>query len=695
MLENHSGNLLSGEGSPHLQQHAENPVHWHPWNEEAFELAEKEDKPVFLSIGYASCHWCHRMERESFSDEHIAQLLNSHFVSIKVDREERPDLDFYFNSICRLFIKKTGSPLTIIMTPHKMPFFASTYLPKEPILGQIGLVNLLPKIIGHWKNERETLINTASTIMDQLGELSKALPEGDISQSIFKKTFKLLEGNYDKEYGGFSLPPKYYFPQHFWFLLRYYFITKEKNALSMTVKTLTHIRWGGVFDHIEQGFHKLSTDARWKIPYFEKMLYDQALLIYSYAQAYQMTKKLFFKDVCYEIGQFLDSTLSDQTGAYYTAVDAESEGREGKYYIWNYEELERVIDPKDMDIINFFFNASREGNLNDEDQKDSRMNLLFQCQDDEAAARDLGLPLSVFQKTLAQILDLLRKERQKRPKPFIDKKILMDWNSLVLGALSYSGRVFNDRSFVKKAEKLSEFLTNFMVSEDGYLIHRLINGEQAVSAFLSDYAFFIWAHIELFNASLNVKYLATAYKYLNQALELFNDDAFGGFYYARARNASEIMRQKEYADGFVPSGNSFMLSNLIYFYYFTANKKYKKMADRLIQQTSGLIEERPMEYTSLISSLFSYHGYHQQIIFTGDINSELAQNMINHINQYFTPQYVFIPKNPETIKIAPFLDNYPNTDKPVFYICREFACLEPVDSVEKLEALLSTNKPVG
>ena len=492
-------NRLEKESSPYLLQHKNNPVDWYPWSEEAFKKAKELDIPIFLSIGYSTCHWCHVMEKESFEDEEVAKLLNDNFISIKVDKEERPEIDHIYMTVCQAMTGRGGWPLTIIMSPDKQPFFAGTYFPKRGRFGRPGMMELIPSISEAWKTKRNELIESADKIEKFLIESNKKTIGNNLNESILNDTYSVFVERYDNENGGFGTQPKFPSPQNIIFLLRYHKMTGNKTALEMAEKTLIKMRMGGIYDQLGFGFHRYSTDKEWLVPHFEKMLYDQAMLSIAYTEAYHLTKKDVYKKIAIEILTYIKRDLTDNRGGFYSAEDADSEGEEGTFYIWSLEELS-FLEKNEKDLSIEYFNLEDEGNYLDESTRKKNGKNIFHI-------KSLN---NISDNRYEKIRTKLFEQRKKRIHPLKDDKILTDWNGLAIAAFAKAGDVFDNEEFVLIAEKSADFISRNLKNEDGTLLKRYRNGKSGINGHLDDYAFYIWGLLELYESTFKVDYLEEA-----------------------------------------------------------------------------------------------------------------------------------------------------------------------------------------
>lgn len=522
-------NRLIHEKSPYLLQHAYNPVDWYPWSEEAFEKAKREEKPIFLSIGYSTCHWCHVMERESFEDEEVARVLNRDFVAIKVDREERPDVDHVYMTVCQAMTGQGGWPLTVLMTPEKKPFFAGTYFPKRSKYGRTGLLEILERVADAWKRKRTDLLQAGNRVTEAIrGNMDPAV-RGELSEEMLTGAYEQLSDQFDERYGGFGQSPKFPRPHDFLFLLRHWKRTGEERALQMVEKTLEAMRRGGIYDHVGFGFSRYSVDDRWHTPHFEKMLYDNALLAVAYLEAYQVTGKEAYARVAREIFTYVLRDMTSPEGGFYSAEDADSEGEEGKFYLWTPEEIREVLGAGMGRLFCECYGVTDAGNFEGK-------NILHQIGISlSAVAVRHGMGMDELEQKLEEARRKLFQAREQRVRPHRDDKILTSWNALMIVALSRGARVLGERRYADAAEGAARFILKTLRRGDGRLLARYRDGEAAIPAFLDDYAFLAWGLIELYEATLRVEYLRRAADLAREMLDLFGDDRGGGAVFLRQR----------------------------------------------------------------------------------------------------------------------------------------------------------------
>lgn len=654
-------NRLIDEKSPYLLQHANNPVDWYPWCDEAFNRAVDEDKPVFLSIGYSTCHWCHVMEHESFMDEDVAKLMNEAFINIKVDREERPDIDGVYMAVSQMMTGGGGWPLTIIMTPEKKPFYAATYVPRESRFGIVGMLDLVPRIKDYWVNQRDRLEDIGSSIANGLSP--GASGDEELSVEVFDTGFMLLDDRYDEEYGGFGGAPKFPTPQNHLLLLRYHQRTGNEKALQMVEKTLTEMSMGGIYDHIGYGFHRYSTDRRWLLPHFEKMLYDQAMLTMAYTEAYQVTENPRYRRIAEEVIIYVLRDLAAVDGGFYSAEDADSEGEEGKFYVWTSEELRELLTEEQYEAVKTHYNVFEEGNYFEEaSRKKTGKNILHMKTVDESDV-------------LREARDILFEAREKRVRPLLDDKILTDWNGLMIAALSKAGRAFNVKEYIEEAVRATEFIIGRMWDGET-LLHRYREDAAEIPGFLNDYAFMTWGLIELYQATHEPRYLDYASK-LNSTMRMRFSDPQGGFYFT-ADNAEKLLtRRKEVYDGTIPSGNSVAFYNLIRLSRLTGETELEKDAKQLSRFFSSRILGAPHAYSMFLSGLDFAFGPSSEVVLTGDN----LDPIIRGLSDEYLPSTVTHIWTSELAEKIPYLKNINQTEKNKIYVCKGFVCNLPVDNI--------------
>ena len=696
-VSSNSPNKLIKEKSPYLLQHAYNPVDWHAWNEEAFEKAKAENKPIFLSIGYSTCHWCHVMEKESFEDAEVAELMNEAFVSIKVDREERPDIDHVYMTVCQMMTGSGGWPLTIVMTPDKKPFFAATYIPKGSRFGRTGLMELIPRISEVWRNRHKDVLESAENMTAALQSMEKEKPGELLDAGVFDKAFEDLSQRFDKTYGGFSGAPKFPTPHNFFFMLRYWRRTDHQEALKMVEKTLQEIRWGGIFDQVGFGFHRYSTDKEWLVPHFEKMIYDQAMLALAYLETFQATGNTVYSDTAREIFAYVLRDLRSPEGGFYSAEDADSEGVEGKFYVWTEQELRETLPPDEADLIVRVFHVEKNGNFREEASGENLgANILYTGKSLSDIASEMNLPEKELKKKIDSARSRLFEARERRIHPHKDDKILTDWNGLMVAALARGAQVLGDKAYSDAAEGAVEFILKKLRTPDGRLLHRFREGEARIPAHLDDYAFLVWGLLETYEATFDARFLKTALELNKDMIHHFWDAQGGGLYFTSDDAENLIVRKKEVYDGALPSGNAVAMLNLLRLGRFTGDADLEDRAFKLQRAFSEQVRQFPSGYTQFLSAVdFSLSSSHDVVI-SGTLG---AKEMLDALRSRFSPNQVllFRPAGEDSSGIdavAAYAKNYASVDgKATAYVCSGRSCKEPTTEVKELLALLDQKNP--
>ena len=697
-----SPNRLIREKSPYLLQHAHNPVDWWPWCEEAFRKARDEDKPVFLSIGYASCHWCHVMERESFADPEVARLLNETFVCVKVDREERPDVDAVYMAVCQMMTGQGGWPLTILLTPDKRPFFAATYLPKESRFGRLGLKELVERVRDLWENHREELLGSAERTVQVLRRLADpASPTGSPpGEALLHKAYEQLCAQFDEQHGGFGSAPKFPLPSHLLFLLRYADRFGSREARTMVEKTLAAMRRGGIYDQLGGGFHRYSTNPEWRLPHFEKMLYDQALLALAYLEAYQATGRGEYARTAREVFEYVLRELTSPEGGFYSSEDADSEDEEGRFYTWTYQELEEALPPEDVELAAEVFGIEREGNFAEEATgRRTGANVLHLPRPLPELARGLGLSESQLEKRVERVREALLRARERRVRPAKDDKVLTDWNGLMIAALARGAWVLGDPAYAEAAERAASFLLENVRDPQGGLLHRYRDGEAAVPGFLDDYAFLVWGLLELYPATFRAEHLRRVLALTEAMLERFWDEENGGLYFTAAGAETPLVRRKEFYDGATPSGNAVALHNLLRLGHLTGRTDLLERADRLARALAPLADASPTAHTHALVGLDFALGPAAEIVIVGEPDREDTQALLQEVRGRFLPRCVVLLRSSsgaeELAEIAPLVNvkelravEGEGRGRATAYVCREQSCSAPVTSAGELGRLL-------
>jgi len=668
-------NSLQRQKSPYLLQHADNLVHWRPWGEEAFREAQAKDKLIFLSIGYSTCHWCHVMEEESFQDARVAALLNDSFVSILVDREERPDLDDHYMAVSQLMTGAGGWPLTIVMTPEKEPFFAATYIPKDNAYGRLGMLELLPRITALWRDRRDDVLSSAQEISQ---EVDKALvPQaggGTLDAASIERSAATLGRMFDSANGGFGSAPKFPMAATLPFLLRSWRRSGDEASLRMMEQTLTAMRNGGIYDQIGFGFHRYATNANWLVPHFEKMLYDQALLALAYTEAWQATGKDFYRKTAGEILTYVMRDLTSPDGAFYSAEDADSDGEEGSFYFWTSAELRSLLGEEEFVGFSRRFFVRDGGNFEDPDGSANGLNILHRHPADTSPAG------SAEQKLLAA--------RGRRTRPARDDKILADWNGLMIAAFARAGGAFDEPAFTAAAARAARFVIQRLSTRDGRLVHRYRDGEADIQAFADDYAFLAWGLLELYEASFEARYLTQAMRLVDGFVTNYWDRSAGGFFQT-ADDAEQVspIRSKSLTDGAVPSANAVALMVLAKLGRITGNVEFEKKAEAIVRLFPEDVATRPILYGFYLSAMDFLIGPSFEVVIAGDPRSQDTRAMVQAIRRRFVPNKVLLLRpstssNPDIVRIAPFTSpQLPVNGRATAYVCRNFACELPTNDI--------------
>jgi len=676
-------NRLANEQSPYLLQHANNPVDWYPWGEEAFAKAKAEDKPIFLSIGYSTCHWCHVMEHESFEDDSVAKLMNDWFVSIKVDREELPEIDHVYMSVCQAMTGRGGWPLTIVMTPDKEPFFAGTYFPKDGGGQRPGMLQLLPIFHDAWINKRDEIMKSVDQVKSYLVRANTRTLGTTLEVNSLDLAYSDFVQRYDKDMGGFGRAPKFPSPHNLIYLLRYYHRTKNNQALLMVESTLKNMRLGGIYDHVGFGFHRYSTDKKWLVPHFEKMLYDQAMLSMAYLEAYQITHNEFYGQTAREIFTYVLRDMTSEEGGFYSAEDADSEGEEGKFYVWTDTEIVDILGEEDGIIFNTIFNVHSGGNFHDEaTSQQTGQNILHLQKRVKYIAESMDISPDNLHEKIAHWRQKLFIVREKRIHPLKDDKILTDWNGLMITAMAKASIALNDPMYSTAAQKSADFVLNKLRRNDGRLLKRHRNGTSSLDAHLDDYAFMIWGLLGLYEANFNPDNLIAAIELANIMVEDFWNDDAGGFFLGSDNTEELIVRAITAYDGAIPSGNSVAVIVLNKLARITSNMDWLDKAEKTIRTFQPDIKRMPTGHTNMLTG-FMFNLEAKEVVVVGNENEE-TRSFIQSISQSYNPNRVLLYKNGQNLtKIAPWTDSQTMIDgKPTAYVCKNFACNLPTNELK-------------
>lgn len=686
-MSNQPNNLIN-ELSPYLLQHAYNPVDWHPWNDDTIKKAKELNKPIFLSIGYSACHWCHVMDRESFSDPEVAQMMNDTFINIKVDREERPDIDQIYMTVCQVMNGSGGWPLNVLLTPELKPFFSGTYFPKEGAPNREGIKDVIKRTQEVWSKHYNAILDSADQFTDQIN-FERALGNiHNINEVLIKKCFYELAGSFDNLWGGFTKKPKFPIPQYYYFLIKFYMEYNNKEALDMALFTLRKMRMGGIFDQIGKGFHRYSTDQEWLVPHFEKMLYDQALLTIAYIEAYQASQDKYYAEIAIETLDYVKNNLLDSNGSFYSAEDAESEGVEGKFYLWDINEIRKVAIG-DVEFITDVFNIKEKGNYKDEYTGEfNGKNILHLTENYEDLAKKYDLSIDELKAKLNSIIDKLNIARELRVKPHKDDKVLTDWNAMMISAYAKAGTVFQNDDYTLIAKNAYQFIKNNLFDNKGNLYHRYRNGISGINGMIDDYAYTIMAAIELFLNTSDPYYIDEAENLFNIVYKNFFDTKKGGFFFASKNSTDLIIKKKELYDGSTPSGNSIMLMNMLKLNSLIDNSLLNDAINKSLQAFEISISNVPSAYSYAIKALMTYLKGTNEIIISGD-NESAKQEAFNKLNNMYLGDTIIINLKSNYSYSDRFKIYNSVIDSPLqLFYCKNFACEHPVGSVEELIKLI-------
>lgn len=674
-------NRLIHQKSPYLLQHAHNPVDWYPWGEEAFQAAKERDKPIFLSIGYATCHWCHVMERESFENLEVAQMMNTAFINIKVDREELPDVDnLYMEFAQSMMAGAAGWPLNILLTPDLEPFFAATYLPPYSSHGMMGMVDLIQRIEELWASEeRNKILEEAEKIVEMFSHnvqvSGEALPSSDQVQITAELFYKMA----DPVYGGIKGSPKFPIGYQYSFLMKYYFFSKDTRALFLVERTLDMMHRGGIYDHLGGGFSRYSIDEQWLVPHFEKMLYDNAILAQAYLEAWQLTKRPLYRQICEEILGYILRDMTHPDGGFYSAEDADSEGHEGLYYTWDYDEIMAALGESGT-LFCQYYGVTPEGNFEGRNILHTPLSM-----EEFASAHKLEVK-DHFQKERQKLFEI----REKRIHPLKDDKILSAWNGLMIYTLAEAGKAFQNETYLHAAIKAARFIKkNLWLKQE--LLRRWREGQAMFSASLDEYAFMIRGILSLFEANAGIEWLQWALDMTQRLNERFKEKE-GAYYQTDGSDKNLILRRCQFSDGAEPSGNAVHAENLLKLYQLTQNGDFRLQAEDILKGVKEFLENYPPSYSYHIMNLLRYYDQNAPTLVIA-LNSkreyvnEIAQNLFVK----FTPHKAVIwqSHDVELEELVPMTkDQIAKEDKTTVYICREGVCEQPLNQLTDIVSAL-------
>ena len=705
LAEGKKPNRLISEKSPYLLQHAFNPVDWYPWGDEAFEKARKENKPIFLSVGYSTCYWCHVMEREVFENEAIAKLMNQWVVSIKVDREERPDVDRVYMAAVQAMTGSGGWPMSLFLTPDLKPFFGGTYIPPTAAYGRPGFPELLKKIHEIWLADPKKITDSSSQIADHLQKITSPNTQAmKVGKPALDQAYQSFWETYDQTNGGFGSAPKFPRPAGFNFLLRYYSRSGQRKSLDMALETLRKMARGGMYDHVGGGFHRYSTDERWHVPHFEKMLYDQAQLAISYLEANQITHDEFFADVARDILRYVQRTMTHKEGGFFSAEDAEStpdrsrpdEKEEGAFYTWSKKEVDALLSAEETKVFNYYFDVQQKGNVKqDRQQEFVGENILHVAHSAEETTRQFDLPQEQLEKILSNARQKLFQQRQRRAHPHLDDKILTAWNGLMISAFARAFQVLGDEAYRNNAEKAGQFILDKLYDpESKKLLRRYRDGESRFDAHLEDYAFLAQGLLDLYESTFQIRWLTTAITLTEDQNRQFYDKANGGFYDVSGSDKSILLRTKEWYDGAEPTGNSITILNLLRLAQMTGNQKYQTMAEESLSFFGQRLQETGEAVPQLLVALDFSLSKPKQIVIAGKVNDRHTGELLREVHLKFIPNKILLladgGEGQQTLATyIPFIKGVTMLKgKATAYICENYACKLPTSDRKTVAKLL-------
>jgi len=692
MVEHAYTNSLITEKSPYLLQHAHNPVNWQSWGDEAFKIAKEKNLPILVSIGYATCHWCHVMERESFEDPVLAAVLNESFISIKVDREERPDVDSIYMQAVQALGQQGGWPLNVFLTPDGVPFYGGTYFPPERRYNLPSFLDVLQFLINTWKNEQDKISKQGRALVDYIRQSSTREPglaePCDLGFEGEDKAVELFEKHYDRLNHGFQFQQQNKFPPSMGLsiLLRHYHRTGHANSLTITENTLKAMKFGGIYDQIGGGLSRYSTDYKWLVPHFEKMLYDNALFTIALIETYQVSGKKEFADFANDLLQYIDRDMTSAEGAFFSAEDADSEGVEGKFYVWTQEEIEKILGRKTASVAIPYYNITANGNFEGK-------NILNVTRSPEAIAKDVGMQEADVMTELKTARDKLLEVRSQRIRPLLDDKILTSWNALMISAMAKTGRVLGDADRTQKAARAMEFILTRLRTPEGKILRRYRDGEARYDGYLCDYTATATACLDLYEATYEPHYIQTAHELMQRVEDKFSNE--NGTFYETASDGEELLvRQISGYDGVEPSGNSNAALTLLRLSAYLAKPELASRAEKILLNFSDELMEYGLNSAFMLQALHLYLGGLKEVAVVGKRNDPTTQELLSTLRKGFYPNAVFAFAHEDQIesagKLVPLLkDRKLINGKGTAYVCRQGTCLAPVDSAEELVKLLS------
>jgi len=686
-MEQKHTNRLIHETSPYLLQHAHNPVDWYPWGDEAFQKAKSENRPILLSIGYSACHWCHVMERESFENETIAALMNDLFVNIKVDREERPDLDEIYMNAVQMLTGRGGWPMTVFLTPEGKPFYGGTYYPPEDRYGVPGLPKILQGVANAYRDKPQDVERSVEQILAGLQRMSRSAESQQLfSSDIIAQSAQQLAQAYDAEHGGLGKAPKFPNVGAYELFLRHYHKSKSDRFLGMVTHTLTEMACGGIYDHLGGGFHRYSVDNKWLVPHFEKMLYDNSQLVRVYAAVYCLTRQPLFKHVVDETMSYLLREMLHSEGGFYSTQDADSEGEEGRFFVWTVEEISRILGSDSSEIFCRMYDVTEQGNFEGQ-------NILHPILNVEQGSKLFRRDPQEVESLVSDAKAKLFYEREKRIKPFRDEKILTSWNGLMLSGLAAAIKISSLPPYLEAAKRTVDFLFTRMF-RDGYLLHSYKSGVSKILGYLDDYAFLAAGLLDLFEATLDRVNLDRALELTEVMIREFWDENDGGFFYTGQSHERLVAQSKPVFDASIPSGNAVATHVLLRIYHYTGNDDYLKRAEKILRSYYDTMENQPFGFAHMLAALDFYLDKPREIVLVGDKKDPHTVELLKAIHSVYLPNMTLQLVSPENSleQISPLLAGKKAiAGKPTVYVCHNFTCSRPVANWDELKRLLDTH----
>ena len=681
-------NRLLHETSPYLLQHAHNPVDWYPWGDEAFKQARKADRPIFLSIGYSACHWCHVMERESFENETIATVMNQFFVNVKVDREERPDVDEIYMNAVQMMTGAGGWPMSVFLTPDGTPFYGGTYFPPDSRYGRPGFPDVLRSVARHYRENRDKVGEAAERLMAGLKRLTDLRNlGGELTEALFSNGFAQIARNFDSENGGFGSQPKFPSTMNLSVFLREFERTGNRNALDMVLLTLRKMAHGGIYDHVGGGFHRYSVDHRWLVPHFEKMLYDNALLTGLYLEAFQLTRDPLFQQIAQDTLSYVMREMTDPQGGFYSTQDADSEGEEGKFFVWDQEEVHALLGEEDGRLFCRHYDVRPEGNF---EHGKSILNIPVEAPE---LARFLDVDQSRLEAATRRGREVLAAVREGRIKPERDEKIQVSWNGLMISAFARAYQVLGKSEYLETAQNAAWFILRHMLTDSGRLLHTYKAGRARFVGYQDDYAFLCCGLLDLYEASFDPAWLDAAETFTETMLDEFWDPAEGGFFFSGKSNEEMIVRSKNPYDNATPSGNSMAVMSLMRLGTILDRPDLRKKAEQTLKLFEPMLREMPSGFGQMLCGLDFFSRRPVEVVLVGEPEDAATKKLLKAAYRRLLSNRVIVRTDPEKredlSRRIPLLSGKSTVDgKPTAYVCRDSVCSAPVTTDAQLDALL-------